>query len=99
MITKTNSYVGRLWTPMVFHIRCGLGGWTDAKCDRLETVAFIQRSRSNVRLMRVEFEPRRGYVLGNIDQLCAPAFAPFARIDIQPIKIRFVHGEIGDDML
>jgi hypothetical protein len=60
MITKTNIYVGRLWTPMVFHIRGGLGGRTDAECDRPETVAFIQRPCSNVRLMRMEFEPRRG---------------------------------------
>ena len=44
---------------MVFHIRGGLGGRTYAECDRLETVAFIQRPRSNVRLMRVEFEATR----------------------------------------
>jgi len=52
--------VGKLWTPMVFHIRYGLGGRTYAEFDRMETVVFIQRPRSNVRLVRVEFEPRLG---------------------------------------
>ena len=99
MITKTNSYVGRLWTPMVFHIRGGLGGWTDAKFHRLETVAFIEGTRRSVRLMRMEFEPGRGYLLGNIDQLCAPAFAPFTWINVESVNIRCLHGEIGDDLV
>ena len=60
---------------MVFHIRGGLEGRTDAEFDRLESMAFIEGTRRSVRLMCVEFEPRRGYLLSNIDQVCAPARA------------------------
>src|SRR5215468_349904 len=58
---RLHCLVGRLRrTPMVFNIGCRLRRRTQAEFDRPETVAFIQRPRSNVRLMRVEFEPRRG---------------------------------------
>ena len=45
---------------MILNIGRRLRRRTQAKFDRPETVAFIQRPRSNVRMMRVEFEPSRG---------------------------------------
>src|SRR5262249_53068257 len=69
------------------------------KFHRLETMAFIEGTRRSVRLMRMEFEPGRGYLLGNIDQLCAPAFAPFTWINVESVNIRCLHGEIGDDLV
>ena len=45
---------------MVLNIGRQLRRRTQAKFDRPKTVAFKQCPRSKVRLMRVEFEPRRG---------------------------------------
>jgi hypothetical protein len=84
---------------MVFDIWRGLRRRTDPKLDRLKATTLIQCSRSMVLLMSMEFETCWGKVLGETHEAHAPTFVPFTGVNIQPIEIRFVHGEVGDDLL
>src|SRR5262245_47088269 len=62
-------------------------------------MSFIHSPLRNVRLMRVEFEPRQGQLLGKIDQLCSPALAPFTRINVESVNIRPLHRQVSHDAL
>jgi len=41
----------------------------------------------------------RGELFGKVDKSRAPALTPFAWIDIEPVHIRPMHGELCDDVL
>src|SRR5215813_12388527 len=93
-------WVGRLRrTPMVLNIGCRLWRRTEAEFDNPEAVTFIERPRHNVLLMSMELEPTRGDVLGNIDELCSPPFAPFQRINVEPVNIGPFHRQVRHDAL
>ena len=85
--------------PMILNIGGRLWRQTEAEFDGPESVTFIERPRSNVLLMGMEFEPMWGYLLGKIDQLCAPPFAPFLRINVESIKIGPLHRQVRHDAL
>src|SRR3954447_736425 len=84
---------------MVFNIGCGLRWRTYAKGDRTESVFLVQRAGSVIGLMRLQFETVGGEGLGKTDQPCSPTPTPFRRIDIQPVEIGLVHGEVCDNLL
>ena len=84
---------------MVLNIGRRLWRRTEAEFDGPESVTFIERPRNNVLLMCMEFEPRRGDVLGKIDELCAPPFAPFKQINVEPVNIGPLHRQVSHDAL
>jgi hypothetical protein len=84
---------------MVLHIGRRLWRWTEAEFDRPESVTFIERPRHNVRLMGMEFEPTREDLLGQIDELGSPSFAPFQRINVEPVNIGPLHRQVCHDAL
>jgi hypothetical protein len=47
----------------------------------------------------MEFEPTRGCLLGKIDELCSPPFAPFKRVNVEPINIGPLHRQVSHDTL
>jgi hypothetical protein len=47
----------------------------------------------------MEFEPMRGDALSNIDELCAPPFAPFRRIHVEPVNLAPLHRQVRYDAL
>ena len=83
---------------MVLDIWRGLGGRTDPEFDRCETMPFIEGARCIVLLMGTCFEPVRRKLFGQANESRSPAFAPLTRINIQPIKIRPIHGKVGNDV-
>jgi len=84
---------------MVFNVWRRLWRRARAEFDRLEAVALIQRTRSEVLHMSMQLDPLRRELLGQVDESRAPALAPFGWVDVQPVDIRPAHGEIGDDLL
>jgi len=84
---------------MVLNIGRRLWRRTEAEFDCPESVTFIERPRNKVLLMCMEFEPARGYVLGKIDELCSPPFAPFKRINVKPVNIGPLHRQVRHDAL
>ena len=84
---------------MVLNIGRRLWRRTEAEFDGPESVTFIERPRNNVLLMCMEFEPTRGDVLGKIDELCAPPFAPFKQINVEPVNIGPLHRQVSHDAL
>ena len=86
-------------TPMVFNIGCRLWRRTEAEFDGPKSVTFIERPRNEILLMCMEFEPTRGNLLGNIDELGSPPFAPFKRINTKPVNIGPLHRQVRHDAL
>ena len=84
---------------MVLNIGRRLWRRTEAEFDGPESVTFIERPRNTILLMCMKFEPTRGYVLGNIDELCSPPFAPFKRINVEPVNIGPLHRQVSHDAL
>jgi hypothetical protein len=72
---------------VILDIRSALRRRTHAEFHRREAVPLEQRARRLVILMRMQFEPRRRTVLGELEQPAAPAATLFVRIDIQPVDI------------
>ena len=86
-------------TPMVFNIGCRLWRRTEAEFDGSKSVTFIEHPRNEILLMCMEFEPTRGNLLGNIDELGSPPFAPFKRINTKPVNIGPLHRQVRHDAL
>src|SRR5262245_36999569 len=84
---------------MVLNIGGRLWRRTEAKFNGLEAVTFIERPRRNVLLMGMEFEAIRGDVLGKIDELGAPPFAPCRQINVESVNIGPLHRQVRDDAL
>jgi hypothetical protein len=72
---------------------------TEAEFDCPESVTFVKHTRREVLLIRMEFKPKWGYLLGNVDELCSPPPAPFERVDVEPVDIGPVHSQVQDDAL
>jgi len=84
---------------MVPNVGSRLWRRTEAELDCPESVTLIQRPRNKVFLMCMEFEPTRGCLLGKIDELCSPPFAPFKRVNVEPINIGPLHRQVSHDTL
>ena len=84
---------------MVLHIRRRLWRRTEAEFDGPESVTFIERPRHNVLLMGMEFEPTRGDVLGNMDELGSPPCAPFTGLHVEPVNRGPLHRQGRHDAL
>jgi hypothetical protein len=59
-------------TPMVLNVGRSFWRRTEAEFDCLESVTFVKHTRGEVLLMRMEFKPQWGLLLGNVDELCSP---------------------------
>jgi hypothetical protein len=69
---------------------------TEAEFDCPESVTFVKHTCREVLLMRMEFNPKWGYLLGNVDKLCSPPLAPFERVDLEPVDIGPLHSQVRD---
>jgi|SRR6516162_11259778 len=84
-------------TPMVLNVGRRFRRRTEAEFDCPESVAFVKYTRREVFLMRTEFKPKWGYLLGNVEELCPPPFAPLDRVDIKPVDTGSLHSQVRHD--
>jgi hypothetical protein len=83
---------------MILNVRSAFRWWANTEFDGGKAMSLVKFPRSDVLLMRMKFKAAWKQSLGELNEPSAPALAPFRGVDVHPIDIRAVHGEVSNDL-
>src|SRR5262249_36948658 len=64
-----------------------------------KAMLLVECASGMVLLVRMQLKSLRRERLRQLDEACAPAAVPLARIDVQAVEIRAVHCQVGNELL